>query len=309
MTSEKPLVLLTIALPGLREALRVPDKQLVDNVAALDDARREKVQVLVTGGIEALSVALVESLPRLRLIVAIAAGHDGIDVAHAQARGIAVTSSIGANAADVADLAVGSMIALVRSILSGDNLVREGGWYPRRVVPSRSVGALRMGIVGMGSIGQEIARRLTGFGCTINWHGPRPKNVPWQRAASLLSLAETSDCLFLAAGLSNETRGMVGPEILSALGLDGYIINVGRGGLIDEDALIAALRAGTIAGAALDVFEEEPTPAERWKDVPNTILTPHLGGVTKDAMARVMERTRQNVMRGLSGERPEILVG
>ncbi|SCW66124.1 Lactate dehydrogenase [Sphingobium faniae] len=308
MPAAPPLVLLNISLPGLRETLRLPVEQMIDGDIALDDDQRARVRVLVTGGVDPLPRALVENLPALRLIVAVAAGHDGIDVDHARARGIAVTSSIGVNAPDVADLAVGSMIALVRGIITGDRLVRDGGWYPRRIVPSRSISALKVGIVGMGSIGQEISRRVAAFGCAVAWHGPRPKNVPWERAESLHALAEASDCLFLAAHLSADTRGMINSTILSALGPDAYLVNVGRGGLVDEDALLDALRAGRIGGAALDVFQEEPTPPERWRDVPNTILTPHLGGITRDAMQRVLERARQSVERGLAGEMPETVI-
>lgn len=302
MTAEAPLVYLSIKLKGLEEALGLREDQILRVGDDPGPEERERVRVLVAAGAIYLPTELVDSFPNLAVIVSIAAGHDGIDLDHARERGIQVTSSMGANAPDVADLAVGSLIALVRGIVSGDRLIREGGWHRLRVVPARSIGALKVGIVGLGMIGQEIARRLEAFGCVVEWHGPRPKQVPWPRVDSLHELAERSDALFVAAHLSPETQGIIDARVIAAVGPQGYLVNVGRGPLVDEDALIAALREGRLAGAALDVFAEEPTPAERWQDVPNTVLTPHLGGATHEALQRVFERTRDSVLRGLAGE-------
>ena len=302
------LVWLDIELRGLREVLDLPDGQIVTAADEPDEEKRARVRVFVTGGPIPVANALLDSLPGLKLVVSIAAGHDGIDLAHCRKRGIRVTSSIGVNAPDVADVAVGSLIALVRQIVAGDRLVRDGGWYPRRVAPTRSIGALKVGVFGLGSIGLQIARRIEAFGCAVAWHGPRPKDVTWPRLPSLLALAVTSDVLFVAAPLSDETRRSVNREVIDALGPEGYLVNVGRGAMIDEDALIAALREGRLGGAALDVFDEEPTPPARWADVPNTVLTPHLGGVTHESLRGILTRTAQSVRRGLSGELPEVLV-
>lgn len=305
MNDAAPLVYLDLELSGLREALALPEGQCITAADRPTPEQRGQVRVLVTGGPTHLPVERVDSFPNLSLIVSVAAGHDGIDLGHARSRGIAVASSIGVNAADVADLAAGSLIALVREIVAGDRLVREGGWFPRRAVPTRSVGGLRVGIAGFGAIGQEIARRMAAFGCRVEWYGPRPKETPFPRVATLRELAERSDALFVAAHLSPETEGMIDADIIGALGADGYLVNVGRGPLIDEDALIAALREGRLGGAALDVFVEEPTSPERWRGVPNTVLTPHLGGVTHEALRGVFTRTAENVRRGLAGEAVE----
>lgn len=302
MSEQTALVYLDLELEGLEEALGVPAEQLVRVNDELEPERRERVKVLVTGGPTHLPTERVDSFPGVTTIVSIAAGHDGIDLDHARSRGIAVASAIGVNAPDVADLAVGSLIALVRGIVSGDRLVREGGWYPRRVVPTRSVGNLKVGVVGLGTIGEEIARRMVAFGCSIAWHGPRDKDVPWPRVADLCELAAACDVLFVAAPLSDATQHMVGAAVIDALGPRGYLVNVGRGPLIDEDALIAALREGRLGGAALDVFVDEPTPPERWRDVPNTVLTPHFGGVTHEAMRGVLTRAGENARSALAGE-------
>lgn len=302
MTAGPPLVYLSIKLRGLEETLGLPEDQILrvgDDPSPEDRAR---VRVLVAAGAIRLPTELVDSFPNLAVIVSVAAGHDGIDLDHARARGIQVTSSVGANAPDVADLAVGSLIALVRGILAGDRLVREGGWRLMRVVPSRSIGALKVGIVGLGMIGQEIARRMEAFGCAVEWYGPRPKQAAWPRVETVEELAARSDALFVAAHLSAETQGMIDARVIAALGPEGFLVNVGRGPLVDEDALIAALHEGRLGGAALDVFVDEPTPSERWRDVPNTVLTPHLAGVTHEALHRVFLRTRDSVVRGLAGE-------
>jgi hydroxypyruvate reductase len=268
-----------------------------------------RVEIMVTGGIAPVTGEAMERFPALRLIVAIASGHDGIDLQAARARGITVTSSIGVNAPDVADLALGTFLCLVRRISADDRLLRAGGWFPRRAVQARSIGTMRAGILGLGSIGREVAMRLQAFGCQIGWWGPNPKeSSPWLRSNSLTALFEASDVVFVCAHYSADTHHIVNAELLAKLGARGYLVNVSRGGLIDEDALIAALCEGTIAGAALDVFADEPTPAERWREVPNTVLTPHLGGITDAAMTRVMARARESVRRGLAGEDPEMIV-
>lgn len=305
---QQPLVWMDIELDGLREAMGLPDSLLVSDADQPSAEIRGRVRVMVTGGMAPVPPALLDRLPALELIVAIGAGHNGIDLAECRKRGIRVTSSIGVNAPDVADVAVGSLIALVRDIVVGDRLVRNGGWEVRRVVPTRSLSSLRVGIFGLGSIGREVALRLAAFGCDLAWYGPNPKDVPWPRAGSLLELARDCDALVVAAPLGPQTEGAVSREVLEALGPSGYLVNVGRGGLVDEDALIAMLRDGGLAGAALDVFVDEPTPPERWRDIPNTVLTPHLGGVTHSALRGVLVRAGENAKRGLAGQAPEVLV-
>lgn len=171
------------------------------------------------------------------------------------------------------------MLQLVIPVQAGDGVVRRGEWV--KGPPGslrRSLGGRSVGIVGMGHIGQAVAKRLEPFGCAIAWHGPRPKPVSWPPISSLSDLAEASDILVVAAMLNDDTHHLIDADIIDKLGQDGLLVNISRGGLVDEDALMSALRSGWLAGAALDVFEEEPTPADKWRDVPNTILTPHIGG-------------------------------
>jgi lactate dehydrogenase-like 2-hydroxyacid dehydrogenase len=203
-----------------------------------------------------------------------------MDPGELKARGIALTSGAGSNASDVADFAIGLMISATRGIVSGDRFIRRGLWTELAAgIRRRSIKERRVGIIGLGAIGTAIATRLVPFDCSIKWWGPRMKaSAPWPRTSDLIELANVSDTLFVTAPLTKETRHLIGREVLDALGPEGYLINVSRGELVDEEVLISALRTGNLGGAALDVQAEEPTPVAKWAEVPNLILTPHLGG-------------------------------
>jgi len=245
----------------------------------------------------------VWALPRLGLIACIGVGYDGIDIERAQRRGIAVTAGRGVNDADVADMAIGLLLAVVRHIARGDRAVRAGAWTGLPALErARSLSRMRCGIVGLGAIGSAIGQRLTGFGCNIAWWGPRPKpDALWPRADSLEALARDCDVLIVAAPSTPESRGAIDADILAALGPGGYLVNISRGDLVDEAALLAALRDGRIAGAALDVFAVEPDDGARWRDCDNVVLTPHLGGWADRAMADALAMCAANVAAFLAG--------
>ncbi len=311
MPDRPDAVLLTWDNPLLREALA--GAWLIEGAdgSALDEPARHAVRVLVTTGVQKIGPAEMDVLPNLGRIVAIASGSDGIDRAAAEARGIEIRTGSGGNADAVAESAVGLFLAVARHILSNDAYVREGRWRGvGGVAPVRSVGAMKVGIVGMGFIGRAIAARLAPFGCDIAWTGPRAKpDVAHRYVPDLLDLARESDALIVAAPLSVETAGMIGAEVLDALGPEGVLVNVGRGRLLDEDALIAALREGRLAGAALDVFVQEPTPAERWRDVPNVILSPHAAGITRESMTGLARRAAENAVEFLQRAPPRPALG
>lgn len=276
--------------------------RIVQRSAFASDAEMAKAEpdiaALVVIGGEKLEHALVESLPKLKLVACFGAGYDGVDVAHAAARGIAVTNCPNVNNEDVADFAMGLMLALVRDITGGERRLLSGGWsLGDRGGMRPSIRQLRFGILGFGAIGQSIARRLPGFGVSqISWWGPNPKpDAHLPRAASVVALAEASDVLFVACRADETTRRIVNADVLSALGQSGYLINVSRGFTVDEDALIAALKENRIAGAALDVYEEEPAPPARWKDVPNTVLTPHVAGGARGAAFAQIQLVSENL--------------
>jgi len=289
-------VLVAAPYPALRD--RLSGLSLVDpaGAQALSPEARAGVRVIVANAFSPLTGEQMDLYPRLGLIVCVGAGSDQVDARAAEARGVRIATGAGANAADVADMALGLLIAATRGILANDRRVREGEWRPRELRPCRSISALSVGIAGLGSIGRSLAARLAPLGCRVAWTGPRPKpDVDLAYYPDLLSLARDADVLVLAMPLGPQTAGAFGREVLDALGPEGVLVNVGRGGLVDEDELIAALREGRLGGAALDVFAKEPTPAERWRDVPNVILSPHTAAVTHQAMDAVWDLAAKHV--------------
>ncbi|HZZ86890.1 MAG TPA: 2-hydroxyacid dehydrogenase [Caulobacteraceae bacterium] len=261
------------------------------------------IGALVIAGEFPLDRGLAESLPRLGLIACFTAGYDGVDLAWAAERGLKVSHSPGVNHDDVADHAIGLMLAAWRSLLEGDAIVREGRWRPTEKRITASLTGKRVGIVGLGAIGEGVARRAAAFGLKVAWWGPNAKpGAAWPRAESLMALAEASDILIVAARAGEENRNLIDRGVIEALGPHGLLVNVARGQLVDEDALIAALKSGTLGMAALDVFAAEPTPAERWRDVPNVLLSPHAGGATSAALPKMVALTRENLRRFFAGE-------
>ncbi|MGA2952059.1 MAG: 2-hydroxyacid dehydrogenase [Caulobacteraceae bacterium] len=269
-----------------------PPIEAVDTIAAL-----------VVAGEFPLDKHLAESLPKLGLIACFTSGFDGVDLDWASGRGLRVSHSPGVNHEDVADHGLGLILAAWRKIVQGDRDLRAGAWKPTAKMVTTSLSGRRLGIVGLGAIGAAIGRRAEAFGLETAWWGPREKpDAPWPRRESLRALAEESDILVVACKASPETTGLVTREIIEALGSGGLLVNVSRGQVVDEDAVIAALKSGALGMAALDVFREEPTPPARWADVPNVVLTPHTAGATSAAVPKMVALTRENLRRFFAGE-------
>jgi lactate dehydrogenase-like 2-hydroxyacid dehydrogenase len=263
----------------------------------------DTIRAIVVAGEFPVDRMLVESLPKLGLIACFTAGYDGVDVAWAKQRGLQVSHSPGVNHEDVADQALGLLLAAWRGLVEGDAIVRQGRWHPTEKRITTSLGGRRLGIVGLGAIGEAVALRAETFGLKIAWWGPSEKpDAPWPRAASLLALARDSDILLVAARASADNRGLIDKAVIEALGPQGLLINVARGQLVDEDALIDALNAGTLGMAALDVFQTEPTPPDRWAEVANVVLSPHTAGATSGALPKMVALTRENLRRYFAGE-------
>ena len=261
-----------------------------------------EIRALVVAGEFPLDKGLIQSLPRLQLIACFTSGHDGIDIDWCRARGLPVTHAPGVNHEDVADHALGLILSARRRIAEGDRNLRAGGWTAESKMITPSLKDQRVGIVGLGAIGEAVARRAEALRMAVRWWGPRDKDSPWPRAESLVHLAQTSDILVVACKADESNRAMVSRAVIEALGPQGLLVNVARGQLVDETELIAALRDGRLGQAALDVFEIEPTDAARWADVPNTVLTPHTGGATTEAVQGMLMLLIQNLRAAFAGE-------
>jgi hydroxypyruvate reductase len=272
-----------------------PDLEL-----AIDRKCADAAAILTTGQDYAVDERLLSRLPGLRLVVAVGSGYASVDVAAARARGVVVANAGDTHSGDVAEHAVTLALALVRDLFGNDRYVRDGTWLEKGYPPHhRAISTERFGILGLGRIGTAIAERLEPFGGEIAWWGPGDKPAAWPRCSAPLDLARWCTVLLVAA--RGDALGLVDQKMVEAVGPNGYIINVSRGGVMDEDALIAALREGRLAGAALDVFRDEPTPPERWRDVPNVILSAHMAGQTTNAMARLREAAGANLNTVLDG--------
>jgi lactate dehydrogenase-like 2-hydroxyacid dehydrogenase len=267
--------------------------QFHDPLHETDPAAFAKVAPLVRAvagsGDSKVSAELMAQLPALELISIMGVGYDGVDVAVAKARGVMVTHTPNVLNDDVADLAIGLMLCAARQLPAADRFVRSGQWLKGPMPLARKMSGARLGLVGMGRIGQAIAQRAQAFGMQIAYHTRTPKaDVSHAYHADLLSLARDSDFLVLITPGGAGTRHLVNAQVLQALGPKGILVNVARGSVVDEAALIEALEGGVIGGAALDVFEDEPRVPQRLMDLPQVVLVPHIGsatGQTRQAMA------------------------
>ena len=260
-------------------------------------------RAIVVAGHEPLPQGLFEACPHLGLIACFTAGYERIDVMAALSRGIGMSHAPAVNQEDVADHALAMIMASRRGIVSGDRLVRQQGWRTRESFrPSRSLSSAKVGIVGLGAIGRALAERCAALRMAVRWWGPRPQEADWPMAASLPELATWSDVLVLCARADESNRKLISRPILEALGPQGLLVNISRGQIVDEEALIDLLRSGGLGDAALDVFDPEPTTAQRWSGIENVILTPHMAGVTIESMQALVDLLRLNLRRFFAGE-------
>jgi lactate dehydrogenase-like 2-hydroxyacid dehydrogenase len=221
--------------------------------------------------------------PALEIISCYAAGLDGIDLDAAARRGIKVCNTSAVLAEDVADLAIALIIGVTRYTMAAHDYVRDGRWPAGGIFTlGRTLRGMKVGIVGFGYIGEAVARRLAAMRVEVAYHGPRPKPVPLADYPDIVDLATWADMLVLACPLIPETHHLVDGAVLAALGPDGYLVNVGRGPVVDEAALIDALARDALAGAGLDVFETEPDVPEALRRDDRVILAPHMGSGTRE---------------------------
>lgn len=259
-------------------------------------AHAEHITVAVTSGRTGVDATLIAELPRLAGIVHFGVGYDTTDVDAAAARGIAVSNTPDVLTDCVADTAVGLMIDTLRQFSAADRFVRAGAWPSANYPLTRQVSNTRVGILGLGRIGGAIAHRLTAFGCQIAYHNRNQvPDSPFTYLSSPTELAAAVDVLIVAAAGGSGTRHLVDADTIAALGPQGYLINVARGSVIDQDALVAALTTGRLAGAGLDVFTDEPKVPEALWALDNVVLLPHVGSGTVQTRAAMEALTLENL--------------
>ena len=256
----------------------------------------------VSNGMSGLTRRHLELMPKLEICALHGVGLETTDLPAVRERGVVVTTAP-VLFDDVADLAVALALACCRQIPRADRFVREGRWGPTRLTPGRKLSGMRVGIVGLGRIGIEVAGRLERFKTTIGYFDPAPCDVPYRRYPDALTLAGNSDILFLcAAGGPKGSPPIVGREILEALGPRGMFVNISRGWLVDEKALIDALVAKRLGAAGLDVFFDEPGAPVALRELDNVVLTPHIASATEETMRAMGACVVDNLVSWFSGQ-------
>ena len=229
-----------------------------------------------------LPVQLLEKLPTVKMVATCGVGYDNLPLDYLKANGIKASNTPGVLNDAVCELAIGMLFGLLRRIPQAHEFVKSAAWSKGLFTVTTTLAGKRVGIAGMGRIGQDLAKRLEPFKVNLAYTGPTQKELPYEYFPDIQSLAKTSDVLFLACPATPDTEKMINAEVLKALGPQGYLINIARGSVVDETALLVALQQKWIAGAALDVFENEPNPNVGFLNIDNVLLTPHIGSATSE---------------------------
>jgi hydroxypyruvate reductase len=298
LSSSKPLVLTLGTFPNatmaeLERRFAVHHFARIGHaIEGLSPATARDIVALGSEANQGINRALLAMLPALEVVALFGVGTDLVDQAALKERDIALSNTPGLVAVEVADLAIGLLIASARQIIHADRYIREGRWPQAQISLGRSVGKKTMGVVGLGAIGRPIADRGAAFNMRVLYNGPRRKpDVPYEYVADVVELARQSDFLMVACKGGPDTRHLIGRDVIDALGPNGTLVNVARGSVVDEQALVAALRDGRLGFAALDVFENEPHVSPDLLTLPNVIVQPHHGSAgleTRVAMGQLM---------------------
>ncbi|QGZ64164.1 NAD(P)-dependent oxidoreductase [Paraburkholderia acidisoli] len=297
------LILLTdddrAKLGATYELIYAPD---ADSRAQAVAQHGERVRAVLTNGTTGLTAAEIDRMPQLELVSALGAGYENIAVDRARERGIAVSNGAGVNADCVADHALALLLAAVRAVPQYDAACRAGVWRDDLAMRPTVTGR-KLGVVGYGHIGAKVAKRAAGFDMEIGYHNRKPREDAHGRYFdTLMALAQWSDYLVIATPGGPQTTHLVDRAVLDALGPDGFLVNVSRGSVVDTAALAAALAAGTLGGAGLDVYEGEPEPPAALVGLTNIVLTPHTAGTSPDVRNATVRHFIANAARHFAGE-------
>ena len=300
-------ILITAALPDFLKQPLMATYTCHDYVGAADKAALlkdvgAKIKGLVQGGGTVTPVELLAQLPNLEIISVFGVGYDGVPVDYCKQRGIKVGHTPDVLTDDVADVALALTLMLARQFHLANRFVHAGDWPKKGLPLSTSITGKRAGILGLGRIGKAIAQRLSACGMKIGYHGRKPQDVPYTYYPTLLDLAKNSDYLIVASPGGAATKNMVNAEILAALGPKGSVINIARGSIIDEPALVAALKSGTLGGAGLDVFVNEPHVPADLLALDNVVLFPHVGSATKETRKGMGDLVLANLAAHFAGK-------
>lgn len=289
-------------LDGLMDDFDV--NHIVDEQPRIDYLKScgTEIEAVLTNGTKGLTPEEMALLPNLKLISCIGAGYDRVDIEAAKERGIAISHGPGTNDVCVADHTVALLFSIVRRIPSYDTHVKNGGWKTAAdswpILTDKT-----LGILGLGRIGMRIAARVRGFEMTIHYHNRNQRDdVAYTYEESARALAAASDFLVVVCPGGKATHHLVNASVLEALGPEGYLVSVGRGSVVDNDALIAALQDGTIAAAGLDVFDGEPDAPQALLDAPNITFTPHIAGRAPEAQAQMIDLFQRNLKNFFAGD-------
>lgn len=268
------------------------------------------IDAVITGGHTGIARPMLELLPALKVVAVNGVGTDAVDLAYCRERGLPVTATLGALTEDVADLAIGLLIAACRNLCAGDRFVRDGQWelhpQPNAIPLARRFTGMRVGIVGMGRVGRAVATRAAAFACPIAYTDLRSMDdLPYRFVPDLVTLAQESDALVLCAA-ADKAEGIVDAAVLDALGPRGFLVNVARGRLVNEADLTAALTAGRIAGAGLDVFVDEPRVPLALRRSDSATLQAHRASATWETREAMGEMVLSGIAQALAGERPSM---
>lgn len=263
---------------------------------------RSEVRGIATRSMVGADAALMAALPRLEIVAVFGAGLDAVDLDAARARGIRVTHTPDVLTEDTGEYAIALVLALLRRVVEGDRFVRAGRWASGALPNSTRVRGRRLGIVGLGRIGLAVARRATALGMQVAWHGPHDKpEIGYPFHADLRALARAVDVLLLTCPGGRATERMVDAGVLDALGPQGFLVNIARGSVVDESALVAALAERRIAGAALDVFRDEPNVPAALLGMEQVIVAPHIASTTEETRREIGELMLANLAAHFAG--------